>query len=70
MPDSWDIIDEIAAELGHNANARRMWRERGVPAYAALDILDIAHKRRMKLTRADIPVKATHARRKPKGNAA
>jgi uncharacterized protein YjcR len=47
--DRWQIIDEIAAELGVKPNTRRMWRARGrVPFKRQLDILDAAQRKRVK----------------------
>jgi hypothetical protein len=40
----WAFIEKVGAKLGANDEARRKWRERGVPARFWLDIWEAAQK--------------------------
>lgn len=47
--DAWQFIDQTAEKLGVGADARRKWRERGVPHKWRIPILEAAQKARRKL---------------------
>lgn len=49
MENGWKLIDEIAAELGVDANVRRVWRQRHVPHKWRLPILREASKRGLEI---------------------
>ena len=50
----WQIIDEIAEDLGVGAEARRKWKSRGVAHKWRLEILTRAQKSGYRITVADM----------------
>ena len=62
MTDTWKIIDDLAAEIGVEANARRVWRQRGVPHWARLPILRLAEQRGIEIDESLFDQRVAEAR--------
>lgn len=57
MPD-WDLILDLARQLGVGAEARKKWRQRGfVPGVWLPDLARVAHERGIDLDLTQIPTR-------------
>lgn len=52
IDETWALIEAYAAELGVNAEARKKWRQRGVPHRWRLPLVNLASERGQQLDAA------------------